>query len=119
MHGVTARAQGRDCRHNGVAELHDIAVGERHMLERHFRTGRQVSDRAGAGAYRNGRRIIWLLSARELDRQSGPPPLGKTDIEPSRAQAARTQQPDGVVRVDAVRSAAVRDHLPPLGQRRS
>ena len=47
------------------------------------------------------------------DRQPGPSPFGKADIEPASRASARPQQPHRVVGIHAIGPAAIRDHLHP------
>src|SRR5262245_13391849 len=51
-----------------------------------------------------------------FDRTARAPPLRVPDVEPACLAAAGPQEADGVVGVDAVRAAAIRDDLAPLRQ---
>jgi 2-polyprenyl-3-methyl-5-hydroxy-6-metoxy-1,4-benzoquinol methylase len=58
-----------------------------------------------------------LLSGGRLDGKAGAPPLGIADVEPTCLESAGAQEANGVVGVDAVRTATVGDDLASPRQR--
>src|SRR5262245_27169370 len=59
-----------------------------------------------------------LLSTRDLDWQPRASPFRQPDVEAPRLQSTLAEQADGVVGVDAIRTAAISDDLLALRQRR-
>ena len=105
------------CRREVVVDEVHVRVDDGELVVRSC--SRTDSSHMSPTSFRNGRSSIGrLLSARDLDRQSGTTPLRETDVQSARLQSALAQQPDGVVRVDAVGAAAVGDDLAPPRQLR-